>query len=58
MLSFARLSQAKVRARRLAVEQIRQAVKDYLDARLTEADQATIIRLADRLAQLMVTEVI
>lgn len=37
---------------------VRQAVRDYLDARLADADQATIIRLADRLAQLVVTEVI
>jgi hypothetical protein len=40
------------------VEDIRQAVSNYLNARLTDTDQATITRLADRLAQLIVTEVI
>ena len=40
------------------MDQLRQAVNEYLTARLSDADQDTITRLADRLAQLVVTEVI
>ena len=41
------------------MDEIRQAVRDYLDARLDHTvSDTTVIEYADRLAQLVVTEVI
>ena len=40
------------------MEEVKQAARNYLDARIAEADQETITRLADRLAMLVVTKVI